>query len=139
MLNNITEILNEIRSQRSIALLAPAFPIDFQYPSIIGMLRHLGFDKVTELTYGARMVNWHYGEYIKNHPNQKLFIASPAQICSHHRKSISTISRVFSSYCFSGDSNRKDLSQAPSRSQDYFHISLQHKAKHRGSKISGMH
>jgi iron only hydrogenase large subunit-like protein len=41
------------------------------------MLRHLGFDQVTELTYGARMVNWAYADYVKDHPDQKLFISSP--------------------------------------------------------------
>jgi iron only hydrogenase large subunit-like protein len=58
-------------------MLAPTFAIDFKYPNIIGMLRHLGFKEVTELTFGARMVNWAYANYIKEHPNQELFIASP--------------------------------------------------------------
>lgn len=66
-----------IKNNKSVALLAPSFPIDFKYPAIIGMLRKLGFDEVTELTFGARMVNWWYVEYVKNNPNQKLFIASP--------------------------------------------------------------
>ncbi len=72
-----SEILEKIKEGKSIAMLAPSFPIDFKYPNIIGMLRELGFDKVCELTYGARMVNWWYVEYIKEHPNQKYFIASP--------------------------------------------------------------
>jgi iron only hydrogenase large subunit-like protein len=66
-----------LKNNKSVAMLAPTFAIDFKYPNIIGMLRHLGFDEVTELTYGARMVNWAYAEYIKAHPNQKLFISSP--------------------------------------------------------------
>jgi iron only hydrogenase large subunit-like protein len=70
-------ILNRIKKKRSIALLAPSFPIDFKYPNIIGMLRELGFDKVTELTFGARMVNWWYVDYIKKNLDQKYFIASP--------------------------------------------------------------
>jgi iron only hydrogenase large subunit-like protein len=76
-MKNTKDIINLIENNKSIALLAPAFPIDFKYPDIIGMLRHLGFDKVTELTFGARMVNWAYAQYIKEHPKQKLFIASP--------------------------------------------------------------
>lgn len=76
-IKNVKDIINLIKDNKSIALLAPAFPIDFKYPDIIGMLRYLGFDKVTELTFGARMVNWAYAQYIKEHPNQKLFIASP--------------------------------------------------------------
>lgn len=72
-----TLILDRIKAKKSIALLAPAFTIDFPYPNIIGMLRELGFDKVCELTFGARMVNWWYTDYIKRHPDQKYFIASP--------------------------------------------------------------
>jgi len=71
------EKLDLIKKNKSVALLAPTFPIDFKYPNIIGMLRHLGFDKVTELTYGARMVNWAYVNHIKEYPNQKVYIASP--------------------------------------------------------------
>lgn len=71
------EKIDLIKNNKSVALLAPTFPIDFKYPNIIGMLRKLGFNKVTELTYGARMVNWSYVNYIKEHPDQKLFIASP--------------------------------------------------------------
>lgn len=70
-------ILSRIQGKKSIALLAPAYIIDFPYPNIIGMLRELGFDKVTELTFGARMVNWWYADYIKKHQDQKYFIASP--------------------------------------------------------------
>lgn len=70
-------MLSKIKAEKSIAMLAPTFILDFSYPNIIGMLRDLGFDKVTELTFGARMVNWWYEDYIKEHPDQKYFIASP--------------------------------------------------------------
>jgi iron only hydrogenase large subunit-like protein len=69
--------IDMIKNNKAIALLAPTFAIDFKYPNIIGMLKQLGFDKVTELTYGARMVNWAYVNYIKENIGQKLFIASP--------------------------------------------------------------
>lgn len=71
------ERINQIIHNKSVALLAPTFAIDFKYPAIIGMLKSLGFNEVTELTYGARMVNWAYARYIKNNPKQKFFIASP--------------------------------------------------------------
>ncbi len=77
IIDSMNKIIPIIKNNKSIALLAPAFPIDFAYPNIIGMLRALGFDQVTELTYGARMVNWHYVDYIKNNPDQELYIASP--------------------------------------------------------------
>jgi iron only hydrogenase large subunit-like protein len=42
------------------------------------MLRKLGFKEVTELTFGARMVNWAYANYVKeHHKEQELFISSP--------------------------------------------------------------
>lgn len=74
---NIEEKISLIKNNETVAMLAPSFPIDFKYPNIIGMLRELGFKEVTELTFGARMVNWEYANYIKDHPDQKFFIASP--------------------------------------------------------------
>ncbi len=71
------ERIKLIKENKSVALLAPTFCIDFKYPAIIGMLKELGFDEVTELTYGARMVNWAYEQYIKENPKQEYFIASP--------------------------------------------------------------
>ena len=71
------EKINLIKNNEAVAMLAPTFAIDFKYPNIIGMLRHLGFKEVTELTFGARMVNWAYANYVKEHPGQELFIASP--------------------------------------------------------------
>lgn len=65
----------------TVCMLAPSFPIDFKYPNIIGMLKELGFDKVTELTYGARIVNYWYVDYVKSHPKQKYYITSPCPTC----------------------------------------------------------
>jgi len=61
-------------------MIAPAFVIDFKYPAIIGMLKKLGVSMVTELTFGARMTNVYYSEYIKNNPDQKYYITSPCPI-----------------------------------------------------------
>jgi len=73
----LQEKIELIKNNEAVAMLAPTFAIDFKYPNIIGMLRHLGFKEVTELTFGARMVNWAYANYIKDHPDQELFISSP--------------------------------------------------------------
>ena len=73
----LQEKINLIKNNDAVALLAPTFAIDFKYPNIIGMMRHLGFKEVTELTFGARMVNWAYANYIKENPKQELFISSP--------------------------------------------------------------
>ncbi len=66
-----------IKNNSSIAMLAPSFVLDFEYPAIIGMLRKLGFDIVTEVTYGAQLVNVAYAKYITENPEQELYIASP--------------------------------------------------------------
>jgi len=73
----LQEKINLIKNNESVAMLAPTFAIDFKYPNIIGMLRKLGFKEVTELTFGARMVNWAYANYVKDNPKQELFISSP--------------------------------------------------------------
>lgn len=73
----LQEKIDLIKSSEAVAMLAPTFAIDFKYPNIIEMLRKLGFKEVTELTFGARMVNWAYANYIKGHPEQELFISSP--------------------------------------------------------------
>ncbi len=73
----IEEKIDLIKNNEAVALLAPSFCIDFKYPNIIGMLEKLGFKEVTELTFGARMVNWAYANYIKENPDQPLFISSP--------------------------------------------------------------
>jgi iron only hydrogenase large subunit-like protein len=73
----LQEKLNLIKNNKAVAMLAPTFALDFKYPNIIGMLKKLGFQEVTELTFGARMVNWAYANYIKDHPEQELFISSP--------------------------------------------------------------
>jgi len=73
----LKEKINLIKNNKAVAMLAPTFAIDFKYPNIIGMLKKFGFQEVTELTFGARMVNWAYANYIKEHPKQELFISSP--------------------------------------------------------------
>jgi iron only hydrogenase large subunit-like protein len=72
-----TDLLYLLGKYRTCFLIAPSFAIDFKFPNLIGMLKNLGADKITELTFGAKIVNEKYIEYIKNHPNQKYFIASP--------------------------------------------------------------
>ncbi len=58
-------------------MIAPSFVIDFEYPAIVSMIKKLGVSMVTELTFGAKITNVHYTEYIQDHPDQKYYIASP--------------------------------------------------------------
>lgn len=57
-----------------IALLAPSFVVDFSYPKIIFQLKDLGFDKIVELTFGAKMVNREYHKLLEK--SKKLLISS---------------------------------------------------------------
>lgn len=72
------KVLNLIRNNKNVyCLIAPSFPIDFKYPNIINALKKLGFSKITELTFGARMTNYYYLKYIKENPDQKYYITTP--------------------------------------------------------------
>lgn len=57
-----------------LAMLAPSFIVDFPYPKIISQMKDLGFDKVMELTFGAKMINRDYHELLKN--SKGLFIST---------------------------------------------------------------
>lgn len=70
MKNNIEQILKE---KNRIALLAPSFIAEFDYPDIVISLKKLGFEKVVELTFGAKMVN---SEYHKILNKNKLYIST---------------------------------------------------------------
>jgi iron only hydrogenase large subunit-like protein len=52
-----------------LVMLAPSFVVDFSYPSIVSQLKELGFDKVVELTFGAKMVNREYHKLLENSNN----------------------------------------------------------------------
>ena len=72
-----TKLLNLLKSSKKCFLMvAPSFPIDFDYKTFVPLMKSLGFDKVTELTFGAKIVNKEYREYINNNPSQEKFIAS---------------------------------------------------------------
>lgn len=57
-----------------VAMLAPSFVVDFDYSKIIFQLKQLGFDKVVELTFGAKMINRDYHKNLKK--SNGLLIAS---------------------------------------------------------------
>jgi iron only hydrogenase large subunit-like protein len=49
-----------------LVMVAPSFIVDFKYPKIISQLRCLGFDKVVEVTFGAKMINKEYHKKLKS-------------------------------------------------------------------------
>jgi len=54
------------KKEKIVAMLAPSFVAEFNYPDIIIMLKELGIDKVVELTFGAKMINREYHEQLKS-------------------------------------------------------------------------
>ncbi len=73
--NNIPKIEKLLRKEKCIALVAPSFVTDFSYPNFIWRLKKLGFDKTTELTFGAKMINRDYHRILKK--SNTLLISSP--------------------------------------------------------------
>lgn len=77
--NNIPLIEKELNNKKLelIALVAPSFACEFEYPSFIAQLKKLGFDKIVELTFGAKLVNHEYHKILEDPKNkEKLWIAS---------------------------------------------------------------
>jgi iron only hydrogenase large subunit-like protein len=72
--NSLIQALNE--KKKLVAILAPSFPIVFSYPSIIAMLRKLGFSYVVEVSLGARKTNEQLAKLLKDNPNDR-YITSP--------------------------------------------------------------
>ncbi|MBS3171981.1 hypothetical protein J4438_00150 [Candidatus Woesearchaeota archaeon] len=64
--NNINLILKELKHKKMVALVAPSFVADFEYPKILSQLEKLGFDKIVELTFGAKLVNREYHKILKS-------------------------------------------------------------------------
>ena len=69
----VEKILKNKKS-KTIALVAPSFVSEFSYPDFISDLRKLGFDKIVELTFGAKMINREYHDQIKN--SKKILIST---------------------------------------------------------------
>jgi iron only hydrogenase large subunit-like protein len=64
------------KKEKMVAMLAPSFPIDFDFPEIIGMLKRLGFKYVAEVTRGAIETNKQLLDLMKKNP-EKRYITNP--------------------------------------------------------------
>ena len=60
--------------KKAVAMLAPSFVSEFSYPEIISKLHSLGFSRVVELTFGAKMINREYHKILSS--NNNLIISS---------------------------------------------------------------
>jgi iron only hydrogenase large subunit-like protein len=72
------ELLELLGHEEDVCLMvAPSFVVDFDYKKFVPLMKALGFDYVTEVTFGAKIVNQEYHKYIsENKEKQEKFIAS---------------------------------------------------------------
>ncbi len=77
------ELLELIGMKGEVGLLvAPSFVVDFDYRTFVPLMKGFGFDKVFEITFGAKIVNANYHKYIsENKLKQKKFISSTCPSC----------------------------------------------------------
>jgi iron only hydrogenase large subunit-like protein len=72
--NNLPQIESILKKEKTIALLAPSFVAEFNYPNIVFALKELGFSQVIELTFGAKMINRDYHKILEK--KEKLWIST---------------------------------------------------------------
>jgi iron only hydrogenase large subunit-like protein len=76
-MNEIDLLIQAINDKKKlVAMVAPSFPIVYSYPSIIKMLKNLGFSYVVEVAVGAKKTNEELLELLEKDPNAR-FITSP--------------------------------------------------------------
>lgn len=71
---DVSQLVTMLSEENCIALLAPSFVVDFSFKTIAPALRALGFEMVSEVTFGAKMVSQAYHQTIKD--TQHLHISS---------------------------------------------------------------
>ena len=64
-------LVDALDHEKIVCLLAPSFPVDFEYPEIILTIKMLGIQKVVELTYAAKLINMEYEKILKEHPDKR--------------------------------------------------------------------
>jgi len=71
------KLLNLIeKKEKMVVMLAPSFPVVFDYPVIVGMLKRIGFKYVAEVARGAEETNKQLLALMKLHPDKK-YITNP--------------------------------------------------------------
>ena len=76
-MNEVNKLIELVQKKaRLVAMLAPSFPIVYQYPQIISKLKQLGFGYVIEVAVGARKTNSQVLALLEVNPKGR-FITSP--------------------------------------------------------------
>ncbi len=75
-MEEIKRVMNSLKKKEKVlVMLAPSFVAEYNYPEIIQILKNIGFNKIVEITFGAKMINREYHKILENEKN-KLWIAS---------------------------------------------------------------
>jgi iron only hydrogenase large subunit-like protein len=73
----VSELIKLLENKtKLVAMIAPSFPVVFNYSEIIGMLKRLGFKYVVEVARGAEETNKQLLALMKLHPDRK-YITNP--------------------------------------------------------------
>lgn len=88
--NSIDEVRTLLESgQKTAAILAPSFPADFpelEAEQMVGMLRAMGFDIVSEVSFGADLVAREYRHMLQQRPDARLIATTCPAIVSYVEK-----------------------------------------------------
>lgn len=76
MIEENINLAKTIYKEKVICLLAPSFVVDFKYPKIITELRRIGFNKIVELTYSAKIINKEIHRQILKNKNKQYICAN---------------------------------------------------------------
>ena len=68
---DLLNIIKTLQTEKCICLLAPSFVVDYKYPDILYDLKGIGFDKIVELTYSAKLISHKYHDEIKKSIKKK--------------------------------------------------------------------
>jgi iron only hydrogenase large subunit-like protein len=76
-MNEVTTLIDLLnKKEKLVAMLAPSFPIIFEYPKIITMLKKLGFSYTVEVAVGAKKTNEELKSLLEKNPNSR-YITCP--------------------------------------------------------------
>jgi iron only hydrogenase large subunit-like protein len=77
IVGGVPELEAELKKKsKLVAMLAPCFVAQFDYPEIITQLKDLGFNKIVELTFAAKIVNHECHKILKKNKGKTLLIST---------------------------------------------------------------
>jgi iron only hydrogenase large subunit-like protein len=81
VVGGVPELEAELKKKsKLVAMLAPCFVAQYDYPEIITQLKDLGFDKIVELTFAAKIVNHEYHEILRKSKGLMISSVCPGSV-----------------------------------------------------------